>query len=65
MKKRLAVDIILDQYIWFGGELMTRRQVRAEMEKEGHEARCIDFFTFYPPAVTQAEIDEVQRETAS
>lgn len=46
MKKRLATDIILDERLWCGGELKSRKQIQDEMIAEGYEKRLVDWYLF-------------------
>ncbi len=58
-QRKLAIDIILDETIIYGGLLMTRREVKAEMESEGHDPRCIDYFVFHPDAVKLEQFTQI------
>lgn len=46
MKKRLATDIVLDELLWCGGELKSRKQIQDELLAEGCEKRYVDWYLF-------------------
>ena len=46
MNKQLASDVVLNELLWCGGELKTRKQLFDELIAEGHDRRYVDYYLF-------------------
>lgn len=61
---KLAMDILWEEHILFGGEIMTRREVWVTMTSEGFPRSAGDLFAFAPPALTAANLACIATDSA-
>lgn len=52
------IDKVLDEYVTWGGPIVTRRDVLNHMRAEGFDAKAIDFWVFGRNAVPAPENPE-------
>jgi len=60
--RRTIVDTVLDQYVVWGGPVVTRREAMADCKAKGFDARAIDTLVFgrreaLAPADPRAEVE--------
>lgn len=61
---KLAMDILWEEPIIFGGEIMTRREVWACLSREGFPHSARDLFAFSPPALTAEDMERIAAHSA-
>lgn len=52
------IDAVLDEYVVWGGPIVTRREALADMQARGFDARAIDISVFGRKAVEAPENPE-------
>ena len=57
-KRRTIIDNLMDEYIMWGGPIVTRREALADMQSRGFDARAIDISVFGRKAVEAPENPE-------
>jgi hypothetical protein len=55
---RNIIDKVLDEYVPWGGPIVQRRVLLAEMREQGFDAKAIDFWVFGRNAVPAPENPE-------
>jgi hypothetical protein len=54
-RRTSLIDTILDEYVVWGGPVVTRREALADMQSRGFDARAIDISVFGRQAVEAPE----------
>jgi len=57
-KRRNILDAVLDEYVVWGGPVVTRREALHDMQSRGFDARAIDISVFGRKAVEAPENPE-------
>ena len=45
-ERRHIVDLVLDEYVVYGGPIITRRELLSTLREQGASAKFIDFWVF-------------------